>query len=768
MIEKIEEIKDFGIYKDFNWVTSPNIKDFNLKNIFYGWNYSGKTTLSRIFSSLRDKKLPESYQNGSFKIKTKEGSFSSNNLDNFPYDILVFNSDYIYENLNFSTHKDSTSDSKTILFEVGDNAKYEAKVIQLKSQIESINGSETLKGKKFNFLKSIDEFEVYDRANSGHFTVLAKKILNEDFLSLITFTKTQLKPIVNYVKKDVESFIIKDKKQLSSLSEIVKTSNPKDKIEEIKFFHSYSEIIEKTNQILTKIPDNELINKLLDGNIETYTWVKDGQNFHKPNSKCLFCDNIITKERIDFLKDYFNNEASILKENANILKKMIFQEEQNINLINIPSSFNDFNLGFTENFKILNKQFSKSLFAYKKHLKFLLVKIDEKINKSLYFDVGKVNELKIEEIEKTVKNLNELIKKNNNFSENFNIEIDSKRDKFKNHLVASFLKREKYLLKEKKYNKAIVEIEKLNLKVKKYEDLIFWNESRKRSDKEGALQYSSFIQDFLCRADIEIKLDDKTNKFKLMRDNENASNLSEGEKTAIAFSHFLVTIKSLESIGKFKDYVVFIDDPMSSLDSNHVFQINSFIKEFFFGKGPNPDPKQKALLNIVKCKQLFISTHSFEFFNLLKELPISKNSESRYFISRIKNIENLPNVYNSFESEYQFLFNEIITFNNDPNKNNSPKFLMMPNILRRFTEIYTLTKYPSGEPLESRADKVFNKVKSKRILKAFHYFSHLDNIDRIGKQSEFLADIPIACSTLVEFIKTEDRNHFEALNKAIN
>lgn len=768
MIEKIEQIKDFGIYKDFNWATSPNIKDFNSKNIFYGWNYSGKTTLSRIFSSLRDKKLHESYQNGSFKVKTKENSFTSNNLDIFPYDILVFNSDYINDNLNFSTHKDLTSDSKTILFEVGENAIYETKIIQLKSQIESINGSETLKGKKFNFFKSIDEFEVYDRVNTGHFTVLAKKILNEDFLSLITFTKTQLKPIVNYVKKDLDSFIIKDKKQLSSLSEIVKTSNPKEKIDEIEIFLSYLEIIEKTNQILTKTPDNELINRALDGNIEAYIWVKEGQNFHKPNDKCLFCDNIITKDRVDFLKEYFNNEASILKENANVLKKIIFQEDQNINLINIPSSFNDFNLGFTEDFKILKKQFSKSFVAYKKHLKFLLIKIDEKINKSLYSDIGKVTEFKIEEIEKIVEKLNELIKKNNNFSENFNTEIDSKRDKFKNHLVASFLKREKYLSKEKKYIKAINEIEKLNLKVKKCEDLISWNESRKVSDKEGALQYSSFIQDFLCRTDIEIKLDDKTNKFKLMRNNENASNLSEGEKTAIAFSHFLVTIKSLESVGKFKDYIVFIDDPMSSLDSNHVFQINSFIKEFFFGKGPNQDPKQKALVNIIKCKQLFISTHSFEFFNLLKELPISKNNESRYFISRIKNIEDLPNVYNSFESEYQFLFNEIITFNNDSNKNNSPKFLMMPNILRRFTEIYTLTKYPSGEPLESRADKVFNKVKSKRILKAFHYFSHLDNIDRIGKQSEFLADIPNACSTLVEFIRIEDKNHFEALIKAIN
>ena len=111
--------------------------------------------------------------------------------------------------------------------------------------------------------------------------------------------------------------------------------------------------------------------------------------------------------------------------------------------------------------------------------------------------MGLVPEFKIAELEKTVEKLNELIKKNNSFSENFNTEIDSKRDQFKNHLVASFLKREKYLSKEKKYNNAIKEIEKLNLKVEKLEEAIFWNESRKVSDSEGALQYTSFIQSFL-------------------------------------------------------------------------------------------------------------------------------------------------------------------------------------------------------------------------------------------------------------------------------
>lgn len=776
MIDKIEIIKDFGIYKDFNWSSSKNIKDFNFKNLFYGWNYSGKTTLSRIFSSLRDKKMHESYDKGIFKVKTSDASFDSNNLEHFPYELLVFNSDYIKDNLNFSIHKDLISDSKTILFEVGDNAKFEKKINELKGKIDSIQNSETV----FNFFKNIDDFEVYDKGNSGDFTVLARKIQNEDFLSLIAFTKTQLKPVLNIVKKDIDTFIIKDKKQLYSISEIVKTSEPKVKLDKIVTNLSYSKIINEANRILKKTPDSGTINKFLDKNLNSYFWVKQGQHFHNANDNCLFCGNIVTNERIEFLKKYFNTEASILKEDVGRLKDLIIQEEQNIKLINIPSSINDFNLGFTNDFKILKKQFGKILLLYGNHLKYLLLEIENKINISLYSNVGNATKFKIEELERTVEKLNELIQNNNNFSENFNSEINSKRDDFKKHLVATFLKREKYLLKEKKYNRAIIEIDRLKLKTQKYEQEISWNESRKVSDSEGALQYTSFVQSFLSRTDIEVKLD-STKKFVLLRNNENASNLSEGEKTAIAFSHFLVTIKSLETSGKFKDYIVFVDDPISSLDGNHIFQINSLLKETFFHQISDPNnPKQNMWK--IKCKQLFISTHNFDFFNLMKELPKSINGydytkdekrckESRYFIERKLNesdIISIPSIFDDYKSEYHFLFNEITKFNDDLNKATSDKLLMMPNVLRRFVEIYTLTKYPSRDEVDERANIVFGKLKSKRILKPLNYFSHANNIDYLGKHNELIADLPAACSTLINFIKEEDKNHYQALEKAIN
>jgi wobble nucleotide-excising tRNase len=758
MINKIDFIKDFGIYKNFNWNSS--IDEFKSKNIFYGWNYSGKTTLSRIFSSLRDKQIHEDYLFGDFKLTIGNDTYTKDNLATFPYDVFVFNSDYIKNNLRWDFDKDINA----ILFEVGQNVKHTERIEKLIKLIEKIEGTEIIIGKKNIFLTQISGFDDFEIL----FTNESKRIKNDVFSSSIDFTKANFKSIKNKIIDNLFEHLIQDKKEIIRLSKSIKTEKPKEKLEIIVFVSNYNEILRGANEIFSAVPSKESVIKILDNNSKANNWVKSGMHLNNPNEKCLYCDNVISKQRYELLTSYFESEASKVRIQINELLKIIETEENNISSINFPLSLNDFNDGFQDEYNKEKKVFDEKLKGYIKNLIKIKSLLNKKITSSIYKPLPSIIRFDFALIDEKLNKLNNVVIKNNTFTENFSSIINEEREIYKNHLVAFFLKQNNYLLKQEKSEKAKKEITKLNKQISGYNLEIKRLNALRESDEEGCEQLNYFIQSFLSRNDIEIRLNSETKKFNLLREGKLANNLSEGEKMAISFSHFLVTLKSVEKKNELNNCIVFIDDPMSSLDGNHIFQINSLIKDFFFGKAINPDPKQKSLINIVNCKQLFISTHNFEFFNLLKELPISKNSESRYFISREINLENLPKIYNSFESEYQFLFSEIIKFNDDINKNTSSKFLMMPNVLRRFVEMYTLTKYPSGEPLEARADKVFNKMKSKRILKAFHYFSHFDNIDRIGKQSEYLADIPTACSTLVDFIKVEDKNHYEALEKAIN
>ena len=46
MIKRINKIKNLGVFS--NYPRNSELKDFDEKNIIYGWNYSGKTTISRL------------------------------------------------------------------------------------------------------------------------------------------------------------------------------------------------------------------------------------------------------------------------------------------------------------------------------------------------------------------------------------------------------------------------------------------------------------------------------------------------------------------------------------------------------------------------------------------------------------------------------------------------------------------------------------------------------------------------------------------------
>ena len=103
-IKKID-IKDFGCYKDYKQHGHSGIgNDFNdgRINIFYGRNYSGKSTYSKIFQSIELKQLPEKYGNIDFEIKLANQIFIKSNeiaTHALPIDCKVFNQRFIDDNI---------------------------------------------------------------------------------------------------------------------------------------------------------------------------------------------------------------------------------------------------------------------------------------------------------------------------------------------------------------------------------------------------------------------------------------------------------------------------------------------------------------------------------------------------------------------------------------------------------------------------------------------------------------------------------------------
>lgn len=763
MIKRISSVKNFGIYTDFKW--DADTPDFNDKNIIYGWNYSGKTTLSRLFKILANKdQLDEEYKSIEFSVRLENGIdiTEANQIEN-SLDIVVFNSDFIKDNLHFDSVDPKI---KGILFDIGEESvDTREKLNDVQVQINEI--SEWLK-QNHQYVDNFLKFETL-------FTEEARKIKNEYFESSIEFNKGHFKRILETIDpKSLQSHIINEQNELSELRANALAKEPLAKIEESLPTLSFQVLLKDVQSCLSCEPSLVEDDMLLSQISELYTWGKQGKEIyeHHPNiQKCAFCGNTLTNERRKFLNAYYNNEAAKLRNTIDDLFQRIEEEQSRIsNNAYTKYSPNDFIESCKSEFKNKMGLFDELKIAYLKELDICKEALKNKLEHSLFIaqNLPEVNSSVEVALVEWLRQVHDIVVKHNETVSDFQAIKNDAIDRFKKHLVAKFLFDKKYYTIKSQKDKQEIEIQKYQnaLLGKRHEQTVLL--SKLKSIVKGQENLNRFIQLFLNRKDISVEVTEN-DFFILKRGNDIAKNLSDGEKTAIAFSYFMVTLESLLEENKLQDTIVFIDDPISSLDANHIAQISSLINVFFFKKDANE--------KIVQCfKQLFISTHNFEFYSFLrdannikrkKKVQVGDKKEEHpscnyYMLKRIAedNVQliKLPKSFSNYNSEYLFLFEEICDFKAKGCPED--KSYLMPNVIRRFLEIYTLIKLPgSKDEIDNRVKLLIGDVNELKIL---HYFSHFTSPERITKHTELILKIPELVDDLFILLR-KDKVHFNSL-----
>jgi wobble nucleotide-excising tRNase len=451
------------------------------------------------------------------------------------------------------------------------------------------------------------------------------------------------------------------------------------------------------------------------------------------------------KERIDCAKSTIDNVK-------NSISTLEWSRKSKNDLV--ESCQNDFSELISQ-YKMLSENYCNALdklVAYlNKKFNSLFVKLNVNVNDTAQIELGKW----IDNVENVFIRHNKIV---SNFDKNRNLA----RDKYKQYLVATFLITENYY-KTKRFS----EIE--NRGQEKWQSVIDRKErenielsNQLKSITKGKEQLNIFIQRFLNRNDISIDITDY-DQFILKRGKCIAKNLSEGEKSAIAFAYYMVTLESLGD--DIKNQIIFIDDPISSLDSNHIAQVSYLINTFFFRKGLDPNNAEKVCNYF---KQLFITTHNFEFFSFLHDATNIKRKDLGKFMIKRENEEksiliNLPKSFGKCKSEYVYLFSEIDSFK----ENNCPddKSYMMPNIIRRFLEIYTLIKLPgSTSEIDDRIKQLYGENFDE--LKILHMFSHFTSFERAVKHDEIIQRLPDIIKDLYNLLG-KDTQHLKSLYEGI-
>lgn len=258
--------------------------------------------------------------------------------------------------------------------------------------------------------------------------------------------------------------------------------------------------------------------------------------------------------------------------------------------------------------------------------------------------------------------------------------------------------------------------------------------------------------------------------FTINRDGNAAKNLSEGECSLISFCYFIARMEDemKDDLNKEK-LIIYIDDPISSLDSNHIFFMFSLI--------------ETVIAKPQKYGQLFLSTHNLDFLKYLKRItkPDSNGGIEHYLVERKQKLSDkrifliqMPTHIKNYVTEFNYLFNEIYKVYVDTKGNRKKElestynqFYNLPNNLRKFLECYLFYKFPNkANPLDNLG-KLFDENVPSLINRVINEYSHLTYIDRGWKPID--VDEAEDCAKIVlEKIKEKDPEQFKALVESIN
>jgi wobble nucleotide-excising tRNase len=428
----------------------------------------------------------------------------------------------------------------------------------------------------------------------------------------------------------------------------------------------------------------------------------------------------------------------------------------------------DFSPKFAEALGVHNVEMTSLVEAYNRDLQDVLTALQDKLSSPFdEVDAPLIFPSVAPLLAQAYERANATIKDNNQISDDFSQEKKKALQRLRRHFASQFSTDAK--LAEAAQAKTLLGRHMNNFQamgVRLKDDIAELYARIDRSQK-GRERLNERIATLLGSGAIEITVVkiDGADRFQLTRRGVPARNLSDGERTAIAFAFFLTKLEEHKDLAQ---VIVYIDDPISSLDSNHVFQVYSMIESAFFkqvaGQGNNEEW-------VTACKQIFISTHNFEFFELLKKLPCNKNKTAYFMVRRLSpttsTLENLPESMMKYTSEYHYLFSVIHAFHANPDKTDIEHLLSLPNAMRRFVELYTYMRLPwPKSTVDQRAEELFGREKAHRVTKLLHHFSHLESIERLATNTNLIADIEAVVEEVMTLLK-DDKPHFDALQKSL-
>lgn len=776
MIKKFLKINNLGVFKDFEWdknVVGPQGKPVVLEdiNIFWGRNYSGKTTISRIFRAFEVRAGLEKYEGGTFKFEMNDKStVDENTLENLSYPVRVFNEDFVRENLLFINAPEQGVAPFAVL---GGNVEIEQEIQKIKGKLgSSEEGNETgLYREKFEITNAYNTAHknYQDEQNSLEQRLKNKALARDvgikyqpEVYGDQNYTTQKLKDDLTHVKKED----ILTNEQVDELKASLK--------EELKPIPSINEVVfpsfEEINTRVKSIVEQQILasNKIeeLVHNAMAHKWVEEGCELHRDRDTCFFCGGTITESRWATLERHYDEATKELKSSIEKAIKWIndsiqmAQELYKVSPSNYYPCFKNELEGINKDMDIFRKNLISTLESILQQLK----SKQESIHTTLAYTEYTFDFTAIGAIYQRIQNLNESASL---YGSNLSKVQAENRIKLRLSEVARFKEEIGYsntlatiAEKERIANeqKTLKEQKESDIRTLEYE--VKAKERLRQNEEEGARRVNEILQNYFGHRFIELRSVKKEDKegvyFDVFRQDKKAYNLSEGERNLIAFAYFVAKLSDVNTVSE--KPMIWIDDPISSLDANHVFFVFSLIDQQVVAKE--------------QWSQLFISTHNLDFLRYLKRIHTSKQ-RAWFLIERQGDqscLRSMPKYMKEHVTEFNYLFHQIHKCSQATESENHELFYNFGNNARKFLEAYLYYKYPDNEIncLHKKMKRFFsNGCEATTIDRIDNELSHLEGLIERGMSISDHAEIKKCAQYILEAIKTKDPDQYNAFLESI-
>ncbi len=670
MAINIKKIKSF---KAFCGLDAIEMSEFKDHNVIFGNNGCGKTSLTRAFELLILKnKHIEKYrtistaESPSIEFECKDESYKiepNSNVKEPSFKVEIYNSDFLHNNAPFNSEFGLKKlDDGVIILEgsvLGEETKEinqlkncREKVEKRQKKIKDENSTETLSAKQESAIKKCDE-EI-------------EKIRKEVTSKTIQITLDEIK-INNICEVSKDKFKVQEdaltnlKKDFDELNEAMKEF---DDLKEMELPKDYQTIKDKLESLFSFDIDKAVgqVSEEIKEHISKVgrEFIEKGIELQKemPDNACPFCTQEITNNIIQAYTSYFNKRIEQFNQDSlevsGTLKKILEQW----NIKEILQSFERFE-PFMKKDSSTNKE---SLENALDQIKVLLEKLQKEVDKK----EGVKNKEKFQETDKKLsenyKKLQKCVNETRNIL-NQKKEQKKKLEKLKTELKEARIKKVKHdsydSQKSKEEAKRKLSIlnrghERLKCLLEKIDNKLKELNDQKRPDIETINNYLKALNlpKYSLDKDYRIVLNSDA-----LENSEAKIILSDGEKTTLAFAYFLARLKLFYKKEDLKNLVVVIDDPISSLDEQRIYNTTCLVAKI------NQELAREKLSNEKDRAQVFVLTHNHTFMARLINMV---GKHARYFqLERHQGqlkIVCKDKAKGYFDTFYLLLFKEVYAF----------------------------------------------------------------------------------------------------------